>query len=127
MSYECSFPEFKTKHGLSYSDLCKMTGKTMEEIRGYSFGKPVPKEIAELIHGIDIIVDRLKTEKQVFTNNDAWHAAHIIGLQNKEIKRLMGLLDIYSNHKIQHETNYIENVEPEVIKAIDHFASQSPH
>ena len=69
------FAEFRTKHGLSWGDLSKMTGKDLSVIREMERTNIVDEETARFIKAIDIFIDRIKTEQQVFTVNDAFHAA----------------------------------------------------
>jgi hypothetical protein len=89
MSSELTFFDFKRKHSLGHSDIQKITGCDLAESRDWAAGKTaVPENIAQMLHGIDVVIDRIKTEQGIFTNSDAQHAAHIIEGLNKEISAL---------------------------------------
>ena len=80
--------DFKRKHGLSHSDIQSITGCSLTISREWAKGATVPEYIAQMLHGIDIVIDRIKTDNGIFTDVDAQHAAHIIEKQNKEIAKL---------------------------------------
>lgn len=94
-------------------DIAELTGRELMEIKGYSTdGKPLPEELSTLIRFVDRMIDKLKQEKQVFTNNDAFHAANLLEKQNKKINELEKQLG-----------NRITKDE-EVLSAIDYFVTK---
>lgn len=88
MTQELSFFDFKRKHGLSHSDIQSITGCSLTISREWANGATVPEYIAQMLHGIDIVIDRIKTENSIYTATDAQHAANIIEKQNKRISEL---------------------------------------
>lgn len=92
---ELSFFDFKRKHGLSYGDIQKMTGKTLQESKDLCSGAPVPEDVARIIKAVDIVIDRIKLENGIFTDVDAQYAAKIIEELNKEIATLKAELADY--------------------------------
>tara|TARA_Y100000593_G_C4201158_1_gene281958 strand:- start:275 stop:691 length:417 start_codon:yes stop_codon:yes gene_type:complete len=113
MTHQITLYEFQTKHGLGMRDIAELTGRELMEIKGYSTdGKPLPEELSTLIRFVDRMIDKLKQEKQVFTNNDAFHAANLLEKQNKKINELEKQLG-----------NRITKDE-EVLSAIDYFVTK---
>ena len=85
---ELSFFDFKRKHSLGYDDICKITGCTLNHAKDWTQGGPVPHHIMKMLLGIDVVIDRIKTENGIFTDSDAQHAANIIEKQNIKIIQL---------------------------------------
>ena len=97
MKYTLTFFDFKRKHGLGHSQMQAMTGCNLAESRAYCKGAPITDDMSQFINAVDIIIDQIKTNSNVYTNTDAQHAAHIIEQQNKEIATLKDLLARYDN------------------------------
>ena len=95
MTQELSFFDFKRKHSLSHSDIQKITNCTLDTSREWTKGAPVPHHITQMLKGVDIVIDQIKTEQGIFTNSDAQHAAHIIEGLNIKLANLESELAIF--------------------------------
>ena len=100
MSHQLTFFDFKRKHGLGYSDIQKITGCSLTTAQKWTSGDPVPDYIIQMINGIDVVIDRIKTDNGIFTDVDAQHAAHIMEKLNKEIKALKATIPRLQSNQV---------------------------
>lgn len=80
--------EFKAKHGLGYQDLMYILNKPLNEVRELSKEDQNDADLTYLLQTIDTVLDRYKTNQDIFTGIDAQQAGKAISNLQKENERL---------------------------------------
>ncbi len=91
--------EFQAKHGLGFKDLAFMFDCSILDAKDMSYVTDPDAHTLKRIQDLDVIIDRYKSVKDVFTEIDAQQALKTIHDQAKEIEQLKAQLSVYEAFK----------------------------